>query len=308
MWRACPLAVFATWVLLAGCGGSGSSEDSRSNVPSRGASPLCAELRARITGRVDTAEATEVSGLTASRTQAGVLWAHNDSGDSPRLFALATDGRLRGEVVVTGAENRDWEDIALGPGSGGRDALFVADIGDNDTEHASVSVYRVPEPRLSGGAPGASAPAERLILRYPDGAHDAEALLVDRSDGTLVVITKSFGGDAFVYAAGRPRTGAVTTLRRVGRVPVAAGEAVTAGDVSADGRTVVVRTYDRGLVWRRRRGESLAATLRREPCAAGADLVGEGQGEALALNPDGGAFFTVPEGVRPALRRYAPSR
>jgi len=298
----------ATWVLLAGCGGSGSSEDSRSIVPSDGASALCAELRARITGRVDTTEATEVSGLAASRTQAGVLWAHNDSGDRPRLFALAADGRLRGEVVVTGAENRDWEDIALGPGPGGRDALFVADIGDNDAERGSVSVYRVPEPRLSDGPPRAGAPAERLILRYPDGAHDAEALLVDPSDGSLVVVTKSFGGDAFVYTAGRPRTGAVTTLRRAGRVPVAAGEAVTAGSVAADGRTVVVRTYDRGLVWSRRRGESLAATLRRLPCAAGADLVGEGQGEALALTPDGRAFFTVPEGRRPAVRRYAPAR
>ncbi|MDQ3588012.1 MAG: hypothetical protein M3375_06665, partial [Actinomycetota bacterium] len=171
-----------------------------------------------MTGRVQTTDATELSGLVASRRQTGVLWAHNDSGDSARLFALTTEGRLRGEVVVAGAQNVDWEDIALGPGPSGQDALFVADIGDNENERPSVSVYRVAEPDLSRGAPRSSAPAERLVLRYPDRPHDAEALLVDPSTGELVMVTKSFGGDAFAYATGRPRPGARTRLRRAGRL------------------------------------------------------------------------------------------
>jgi len=304
MLRLCAGAALCACSLLAACGGGESSpEDSRSKVPSQSAAPLCAELLPRITGRVQTTQATELSGLVASRRQAGVLWAHNDSGDSARLFALATDGRLRGEVAVTGAGNVDWEDI-----SAGRDVLFVADIGDNEEKRPTVYVYAVPEPRLGSGAPSASPPAERLALRYPDGAHDAEALLVDPSDGTFVVVTKSFGGGTSVYSAGRPRPGAVARLGREGRVPIAAGEAVTAGDVSADGRTLVLRTYDRALVWSRRPGESLASALLREPCTGGADLVGEGQGEAVALTPDGRSFFTVPEGERPALRRYAPAR
>jgi hypothetical protein len=83
-----------------------------------------------------------------------------------------------------------------------------------------------------------------------------------------------------------------------------AGEAVTAGDVSADGRTIALRTYDHAFAWRRRAGETIVATLRRRPCGADADLAREGQGEALALTADGRAFLTVPEGRRPALRRY----
>ena len=77
--------------------------------------------------------------------------------------------------------------------------------------------------------------------------------------------------------------------------------------MSADGRTVVLRTYDRAFVWSRRGSESVASTLRRRPCTADADLLVEGQGEALALTRDGRAFYTVPEGRRPALRRYAPA-
>jgi hypothetical protein len=66
----------------------------------------------------------------------------------------------------------------------------------------------------------------------------------------------------------------------------------------------VLRSYDRAFVWTRREGESVAAALQREPCTAGANLLQEGQGESLALTPDGRAFYTVPEGPNPALRRY----
>jgi hypothetical protein len=95
-------------------------------------------------------------------------------------------------------------------------------------------------------------------------------------------------------------------MRHSGGLSLGAGEAVTAGDVSADGRTIALRTYDRLYVWKRRGGESVAAALRRRPCSPPNDLLGEGQGEALALTRDGQAFYTVPEGTRPAIRRYAP--
>jgi hypothetical protein len=77
--------------------------------------------------------------------------------------------------------------------------------------------------------------------------------------------------------------------------------------VSADGRTIVLRTYDSAYAWRRRAGESVAAALRRKPFTVKAGLLVEGQGEALALTRDGRAFYTVPEGTEPALRRYEPS-
>jgi hypothetical protein len=95
-------------------------------------------------------------------------------------------------------------------------------------------------------------------------------------------------------------------MRSAGEVPLGGGQPVTAGDVSANGRTIALRSYDRVFVWSRQRGESLPSALRRRPCAARTSLRAEGQGEALALTPDGRAFYTVPEGPHPALRRYAP--
>jgi len=244
-----------------------------------------------------------------SRAHRGVLWTHNDSGDGPRVFAVTRDGELLADVEITDARAVDWEDIAIGPAPGGGDALYLADTGDNDAVRPDVAVYRVPEPDPRGAGAGAirSAPAARLALRYPDRAHDAEALLVDPRSGALVVVTKSFGASAGVYVAQRPSATATTTLHRRATLSLGVGEAVTAGDVSADGRTIALRSYGRAFVWRRRPGESIAAALRRRPCSPPVGLFAEGQGEALALTAHGGAFYTVPEGEDPAIRRYTPA-
>ena len=309
-------AIIAAALLPLGCdiGGSPGPEPDRASTATApglraglGAT-LCKRLRARVTGRVGAAEATELSGLALSRSNPGVLWTHNDSGDRPRLLAVAPDGRLLADVAVTGAQHVDWEDIAVGPAPGAGAALYIGDIGDNTARRSSVVVYRAREPRLGGGTPGATAPATALMLRYPDRPHDAEALLVDPSSGAIFIVTKYLGGTARVYAAGSPAGEAATTLRRAGKMSLGYGEEITAGDVSADGRTIVLRTYDRAFVWSRRRGESVALALRRRPCTARADLLVEGQAEALALTRDGRAFYTVPEGERPVLRRYAPAR
>ncbi len=262
---------------------------------------LCTRpLRGRVTGRVQADAASELSGLVVSPTRPGVLWTHNDSGDAPRLLAVTRSGRTVADVTLSGAQAVDWEDISRGP----RGTLLAGDIGDNAAARPSIVVYRVREPRASG----AVAVDARYELRYPDGARDAEALLYDRAAGAIVIVSKSFGGRAGVYVATRPAPGSVTTLRRRATISLGVGEPVTGGDVSADGRTIALRTYDRVFAWRRRPGESVAGALRRRPCGAGVDLLGEGQGEALALERDGRAFLTVPEGRRPALRRYEERR
>lgn len=257
----------------------------------------------RVTGRVATSAATELSGLTLSRSQAGVLWTHNDSGDSARLLALSSDGRLRAELAVPNATNFDWEEIAIGRAGDGGDALYIGDIGDNLAQRPQITVYVVREPRLAGRpATGQTTPARPIVLRYPDGARDAEALLVDPHDGALVVVTKSYRGRARVYSS-RPRARA-GRLRLAATLSLGDSEAVTAGGISGDGRTIALRSYGSFYVWTRRGRESLPATLRRAPCTAGAELFDEGQGEALAVTRDGRALYTVAEGGRPPIRRY----
>lgn len=261
-------------MLLAGCG-SGSREARPSPTATRTPS-LCENFEARVVAHVGE-PATEVSGLVRTR---GGFWATNDSGDAPRIFQFAPDGRVRREVAVGGAEHVDWEDLAIR----GR-TLFIGDIGDNLAQRSEIAIYRMRETDTT---------ATKLTLRYPDGPHDAEALLVDPRDGTIVIVTKDFGGAAHVHT-GR-------SLRHATTLDLGLGQAITAGDVSADGRTIALRSYGRVYIWTRLDCESIARALEREPCEA--NLAAEGQGETLALSRDGRAFWTLPEGPRPALRRY----
>jgi hypothetical protein len=272
----------------------------KSTVPA-----ICGALRTVVTGKLGAADATEISGLVVSPTQPGVLWAHNDSGDRARIFALRSDGSLIASLDVPGAEADDWEDIEVGPGGD----LLLGDIGDNKSVRESVDVYRVPEPKLADG-PGATAAATRLRLTYPDGAHDAETLLADPRTGEVVVVTKRLDGRSGVYVAHVPARGDAqeAVLRHVGDLRLGVGGLATAGDVSADGHTVAIRTYTGLYAWTRKPGASLAATLLRAPCLGSAQLFREGQGESLALSRDGRSFFTVPEGAGATLRRYVAKK
>ncbi len=263
---------------------------------------LCAPLAVRRVGRVEDPAVQELSGLVSSRVQRGILWAHNDSGDGPRLLALDRNGRSRGSFEVSGAQALDWEDVAVR----GQD-LYVGDIGDNPRERPEVVVYRVAEPPVDQGG-GPTTPATPLRLRYPDGPRDAEALIVDPRGGELVLVTKELDGLATVYVATPPLSGdGAITLRRAARLDLGIGSAVTAGDVSPEGSVVVLRSYDRLFVWSRRRGESIARAFRRPPCSPPTELR-EPQGEALALEGGGKAALTVTEGPTPMLRRYTPMR
>jgi hypothetical protein len=308
------MRVGAAVVLLAaaaaGCGGGGAAPSTSSPpaapTPATAAAPrppaLCGALRARVTGRVEDPTANELSGLVRSRSQPGLLWSHDDSGAGPVLYGLRTDGRVAARPTVSGAQAEDWEDIAAGPGPRGEPLLYVGDIGDNRSARPAIDVYRLAEPRAGAAA---TAPAARLRLRYPDGAHDAEALLVDPLRGDLVIVTKVLGSARAYRASARLAAGSDTTLRAG---PAIAMSLVTAGDVSADGRVVVLRGYDRVGVWVRRGRERLTTTLRRAPCLSPTSLAGEGQGEAIALDRRGTSFLTVAEGSPAVLRRYAPRR
>ena len=147
-------------------------------------------------GTVTEPAVVELSGLVASRTHAGVLWAHNDSGGAPVVYALSATGEALGAYPVDGAEAVDWEDIGIGPGpETGHSYLYLADIGDNGSTREHVTVYRAAEPDAAPDGTGGPLPlVDALTIRYPDGPADAEALFVDPLDGDLYVITKNLSG------------------------------------------------------------------------------------------------------------------
>src|SRR5215208_7158200 len=191
---------------------------------------------AEVALRLEDPRIYESSGLARSRRHQGVLWTHNDSGDEARLFAVGSEGRTLATLTLAGVEARDWEALAAGRDDRGRPALFVGDIGDNQGVWPEVAVYRVTEPARLGDA---TVPAVRYRLRYADGPHNAEALLVDPRSNRLYVATKEPDGGGLYLAPARLRTDQPNVLHRVARVP----PLVTDGAFAPDGRSFVLRDY-----------------------------------------------------------------
>ncbi|HET7286251.1 MAG TPA: hypothetical protein VFI71_02235, partial [Pyrinomonadaceae bacterium] len=154
----------------------------------------------------------ESSGIAASRINPNIYWTHNDSGDGPLVYAFDVTGESRGVFRVAGAQARDWEDMAIGPGPQRNSwYLYLGDIGDNDKVRSEIVVYRVAEPKLTPADksstksnPKTTASADAIRLRYPDGKFDAETLLVHPTTGNLYIITKAMLKDAVVYEAAAP--------------------------------------------------------------------------------------------------------
>jgi hypothetical protein len=204
----------------------------------------------------------EASGLAASRANPGVLWAHNDSGDKPRVFALGPQGEHLGIYMLIGAQSVDWEDMAVGPGPlPGRAYLYLADIGDNLARREAKVIYRVPEPKVSAGqAPieSALAGAEAIQLRYPDRPRNAETLLVDPTNGDLYIVTKQ-EETVWLYRAAYPQPNdRVLTMEDCGRLALSG---VVGGDVSPDGSAILLKTYAALYLAHREPGERLDAAL-----------------------------------------------
>ncbi|KKM69971.1 hypothetical protein LCGC14_1445370, partial [marine sediment metagenome] len=147
----------------------------------------------------------EASGLAASILNSGVLWTHNDSGDSARAFAMDTQGNHLGMYNITGAGATDWEDMAVGPGpTAGVSYLYLGDIGDNDAERDSIDIYRVPKPAVSvrfdlgdelrlrsqstqAGMSYLSASDQAAVVQIENrGARPVEVKPLVRLDGTVI--------------------------------------------------------------------------------------------------------------------------
>ena len=229
----------------------------------------------------------EASGLAISRRSQGRLWTHNDSGE-PVIFALNAAGAISGRLRLTGAKVEDWEAMAVGACPGGS-CVYIADIGDNNASRKRITVYRLAEP-ASGDA--SLQIKDAFHATYPDGAHDAETLLVS-SDGSLFVVTKGETGGVSLYRFPQElRSGATHRLERVGKPrdsnKVAESGRITDGTLSADGQWVALRSKTRVWVYPASEFLSGSWTGARE---VDVTSLGEPQGEGIAMGTDGTIYL-----------------
>jgi len=232
----------------------------------------------------------EASGLAASQLDPGVLYAHNDSGDAARIFALDADtGGLLATITLAGAAHVDYEDLAVAPCAVGSNVscVYVGDIGDNGLARDTKTIYVFPEPVL---APAISVAVEPITFAYPDGRHNAETLIVHPVTGAIYIVTKEAPGVASsVYRVDTTPATRVTTLP----FPTGTQLDVSGGDIDACGDTILLRLGSSALY--ALDGGTFTGTPRSLP------IVQEANGEAIAWNLAGTGYFTISEGAGAAL-------
>jgi hypothetical protein len=260
-------------------------------------------------GEVSIAGLTEVSGVAASRNNANVLWTHNDSGHPAVVYAIDTFGRLLGKFNLAG--NTDNEDIAVGPGPVTNVSyLYVGDIGDNASSRSNIRIYQIPEPVVYGRQftnPVTATPkgARTITLTYPDGAKDAEALMVDSVSGDLFIFSKE--SPTRIYTASKSLLDTndsfgLTFLKTLNfAVPNAA-------DISPSGNEIVLRHENFARLWLRAFGQDVGTALNGTPIVipVTGTANGEVNGEAIGFDSVGRVYFTLSDSSVTQPLRYFP--
>lgn len=271
--------------------------------------PLPIELQAR-------PELVENSAATLSRSQPGVFFTINDSGNEPTLFALDTTGADRGAWQVLGARNVDWESASVGPcaaapadSAAPNDCVYIGDTGDNSAERRSRDLYRVREPAARQRGFTGTVAAQRLTYTYSDQPHDVEAMYVaPNGDAFLITKRRLLAADAtprpalvFRIPASAWTGGTPAVAQLVDSLPIVPGSApmreITDAALSPDGRLLAVRTYAQVYVFA---ADSSTGRIRGAipPSVCNIVALGRWQGEGIAWFGHSGTLLLTSEGQR----------
>jgi len=237
--------------------------------------------------------AVDLTGLVATKSGYAAIDEANTDWGRMVVVKFPSSCSSRTTISYPSPGARDPEDLAIDKSG----TMWVADTGVPDGQtRDTVALWKVP-------AGGGSMSLYRFT--YPDGSHQAKAMVLD-GDGRPVFVTQpsSGTGTAGLYepAAGALKAGSTRPLTKVGtfqpeqtgtanKLSVPGNLLVTGGANSPDGTKVVLRTYSDAYEWSVTGGNVVDAITKTKPTIT--PLPNEPQGEAIAFTTDGKSFLTV---------------
>jgi hypothetical protein len=235
----------------------------------------------------------ELSGLAASVNNPGLLWTHNDSGNKAEIYLIDKDLDIKLTCKLKGAKNRDWEDIAVGPGlEEGKTYLYIGDVGDNLKATKFKRIYRFEEPVLGSDNSIEISNIDQITFQLEGEKKDSEAIMIDPLNKNLYVISKE-KAPSMVYELKYPYS-TTDSLTATKLVPVAIST-VCAADFAPNRKEVLVKNYENVYYWKLN-SDSLALAMRERPSVV--EYKKDPQGESICFARDGSGYFTVSELVR----------
>lgn len=259
-------------------------------------------------GEIENIHLLEVSGIVSSKKFPGFFWAQNDSGNPNSIYLLDSTGRGKKEVMITGAANRDWEDLGLFVESNGTSTLFLGDFGDNNNAWPFDILYWITEPDIATLPIASSVNCSSITFTIPDGSRDIECMLIDQKTKDIYLISKR---DVIKRLYKISASKLIPSARVVAEfieelnfsIPSSLDNTlqkahyITSGTVSKDNSEIIVKSYSQLFYWRRKTGESIEDALLRP--SKNIEYSVEPQGEAISFNANGSAFVTISESLTP---------
>ncbi|MCQ2341494.1 MAG: hypothetical protein MJZ48_03455, partial [Paludibacteraceae bacterium] len=238
----------------------------------------------------------EVSGMACSRTTPGYLWIHGDENKSFKgITAIQTDGtKMMTLTFTSGTTDRDdWEDICTGIYNS-KNYVFVGAVGDNELAFKdNYIIYYFEEPTITSGSKNIA--VNYIKFGYPDNnAHNTETLMYDNIEQMFYIVDKVKGGVCTLYKLPFA-TNYGTSVQKLTKVQELGQSGdnfdyCTAGDITPDGKWMIIKNKPFALIWERQGNESLTATVVRAPKQIAA-YKEEEQGESVAWENDS-VFYT----------------
>ncbi|WP_329252032.1 WD40 repeat domain-containing protein [Streptomyces sp. NBC_01478] len=224
---------------------------------------------------------TESSGLAASHLHPGIYWTHNDSNDGPYIYAVdSATGKTVATVTFSGVgKPRDVEAISIGPDN----EIYIGDIGDNlDGTWPYVWIYKLPEPKVLKDQ---TIRAAQYVVKYSDGARNAESLIVHPKTGRVYIIDKKEDGGHLFEGPAKLSTSGTNYFKPIASVDLWATDAA----FSPNGQQLAVRGYFGGVSYDWNGGK-----IKRE---GRLDVPLQGQGESVSYSADGTKLMYGSEGT-----------
>jgi hypothetical protein len=248
----------------------------------------------------------EISGLVCGHKNEELIYMVEDKGNANKIFVFNRSGILQTKLVLQGLENIDWEDIAIGSGPiSGESYIYVADIGDNDGNRNSVRIIRFIEPDLSSISSNSIVINNYDIInfQYPNGAKDAETLLLNPFNKDLIIMTK-VELVTRVYQLKYPYSSNMNKAEFIGLLPT---QKIVAGDISSDGQRIVVKNKSTIYYWETHSNDIYKTLFHNAPKKI--SYIPEPRGESVGFSKDGKSYFTITEtkgidGAEPILYHY----
>lgn len=258
-------------------------------------------------GIIEFDQLDENSGMVVGIENPEIIWSIND-GNSNDIYGFDKNGKMVSILHFKKKllqDNSDIEDIAICK-IDGISYLLLSDTGDNDENRDKHFIYFIPEATNDLLEPEVKIDDSDIItieFDYDDGPHDAECLMADPISKNLYIITKRekyarLYELEYPYKNNEHRTFKFKHTFEFGNNIDLGYTSVTGGDISKDGKNILVRDYTNVWYFHRDEKQSISDALNSTPQKVSAysySMSDEPQGESICWENYNQGFYTASE-------------